>query len=370
MTRPGNMSKINFLLLLISSIASFSCSKNNSGGTSTKPSSDSVNVYATGYGYIDGHPVIRYWVNNKSTDSLFTTWYLTTTFMTASGKDIYVAGQDGRCWKNDSLVENALISVPGQESYYATGIAISGNDIYLSGYADYGFTLTGIPGRGYTAVYWKNGNLVTLSDTSINMQGFATGMAVSGGDVYVGGYQVPGNITEPRTGVIWKNGSPQLLTDTPGTSVVTAVAVSGNDIYATGYILNGALQGWAYWKNGTVFIIDDSSFTPNSIIVSGPDALPGSGPTSIAFSGNDVYVAGNDYDPALGTTARVWKNGKALNLDDSGNGSYATSVFVLGNDVYVGGSDGQTGIATYWKNGSPVHFADGFEVTSLWVSKK
>ncbi len=79
-----------------------------------------------------------------------------------------------------------------------------------------------------------------------------------------------------------------------------------------------------------------------------------------------VYVAGGLFvqDPAIGKQTIYgicWKNGvpTALSTDKT---SFVTCVTVNGNDVYVGGqmSTGNSfGMATYWKNGSPVTLTDG-----------
>jgi hypothetical protein len=80
--------------------------------------------------------------------------------ITISGSKVYLAGYDDNVatyWINGTayqLNSNA-------QQYMATGIAVSsdvyavgGNDVYVSGFSGYSIT---------NAVYWKNGNLVTLS---------------------------------------------------------------------------------------------------------------------------------------------------------------------------------------------------------------
>jgi hypothetical protein len=329
-------------------MASFGCTKNNVNGHVA----GTANIYASGFEDSQGYVILKYWLNGKSVDlpnSDPTISDLNTTGIVVSGGDVYVSGVDynrsanaevAACWKNGLLVD----LTNGPDLSYTTGIAISGNDIYVSGYT--------YQNQRMVAMYWKNGNPVILTDTT--MEGFASSIAVSGSDVYVGGHQAPENNYNRTTGVIWKNGIPHFLTDTSGISGVSALTISGNDVYAAGYIYSGALNGQAYWKNDSVFIIGDPSSSANSI----------------AVSGNDVYVAGNDNGSYGPYSARLWKNGNELKLDDGGYFSYASSVFVSGNDVYVGGVNSKIGrVATYWKNGKPVHFKDGDTITSLWVSE-
>ena len=54
-----------------------------------------------------------------------------------------------------------------------------------------------------------------------------------------------------RTGIIWKNGIPMNLTDSAYETFANSVAVSGNDVYVVGneFSPNG---GAIYWKNGNI----------------------------------------------------------------------------------------------------------------------
>jgi hypothetical protein len=214
------------------------------------------------------------------------------------------------------------------------------------------------------AVYWKNG-----IQTDLAPQGSAQAIAVSGTDVYAGGYIYDGINTEAA---YWKNGQ-QILLEGPGISHVFGIAVNGTDVWCVGDILGPLGSGRdsaTYWKNGVRMHLS-------------PEAKGKA--TGILFAGTEMYVSGQVWDSF--DTAVVWKNGvqtwyaitgtiNAMGLSQTdtivvGNfgpipaywthdklhqlapDGYGTSVAISGPDIYVGGdtisNSGKTQ-AVYWKN--------------------
>ena len=174
-------------------------------------------------------------------------------------------------------------------------------------------------------------------------------------DVYVAG-----SIDYNISAAYWKNGVSVEL-PLPLGGQATSIAVLGNDVYVAGMRYDGiynTINGYrnriaTYWKNGHPLNLTDGS----------TDATA----TSIAVSGNDVYVAGSQYNGMSingyrKSIAKYWKNGSPVNLTDGSKDAEATSIAIAGNDVYVAGT--QAGIATYWKNGSPVNLTDGSTIAS------
>jgi hypothetical protein len=204
-------------------------------------------------------------------------------------------------------------------------------------------------------MYWKSGTPVAL--TSGEYWSDANAIAVSGGDVYVAGYEVeatevaPGSFLVTNVAKVWKNGVAMTLTDGRNPAVARDIAVVGPDVYVAGYELADALVGSVFvakvWKNGVPVPLSDGIY--------------GAMATGIAVWGNDVLVAGAQHDGIV-DVARIWRNGVPLDLTyPSSQGfevqAFANAIAVWRADVYAAGYHGAT--AMYWKNGAPVALTDG-----------
>ena len=121
---------------------------------------------------------------------------------------------------------------PQEEGYYVFSVVVSGNDVYVAG--TWGVRWS------QTAIYWKNGNLVNLSDLNPNAVDTGTtanSIAVSGNDIYVAGSKFRYDTTNYLSNSIaqyWKNGTPVILTDVSHLGYATSIAVAGNDVYVAG----------------------------------------------------------------------------------------------------------------------------------------
>lgn len=290
------------------------------------------------------------------------------------GVDIYMAGQtNGHVvyWKNGQLVD---LGAPG----YATGIAASGADVYLSANVN--------DGSKAIAAYWKNNDRFDLSGSRFAN---AYGIAVAGADVYIVGLTVGVPVD---TVVYWKNGIESILYYDIYTSPIYSMTADGSDVYMTGgmtyhikdggpaipgagpaavcnamtvagadiYFTGDSIQKPYYWKNGqpVQLAYDEVS-------------LASTAPISITVSGTDVYVAGTmPITPRNGNSRAVyWKNGALTRLDTKYTASSAQCIVVVGKDIYVAGSINDNGrnVPVYWKNGQMVRLATEGYVQAMVV---
>lgn len=183
--------------------------------------------------------------------------------------------------------------------------------------------------------------------------------------VYIAGTGGSGH-TEEHFARYWKNGVPVILKGSDlnkpeRIETAMSIIVDQGNVYAAGYTYSGSYGAAVYWKNGTMVQLEKS---------------PGSGSTytkEIAAYNGDIYIAGNEYNPASISVAVYWKNGTIVQLTDGTKSAFARSIVVDDGNVYVGGHEvfGANEIARYWKNGTPVDLTDGTTdagINSIFVS--
>ncbi|CAN5459826.1 hypothetical protein BH10BAC3_BH10BAC3_17450 [soil metagenome] len=361
------MKKYYFVIMFL--LGFCACKKEVSNEVSNTNVNPLVDVYVAGADTIVfvGYGIPTYWkngipVNYTDGTASYGGMAAAATAIAVSGNDVYMTGyarfcgsmrchDHGMFWKNGMSLFLDLPDYPGS-------ITVSNNDIYLAG------SSTSLDGTGGNAAYLKNEVKIELPSGSTGS--ISTAIALSGNDVYVAGIGITCNINigpQKYIAKYWKNGNAINLTDGTNSAQAWSIAVSGSNAYVAGYEWNGKsyqdASGSAnkksiakYWKNGMPVILTDGT----------EDAFT----TSIAFSGTDVYVAGTEwngksYQGANGYTyrksiAKYWKNGKPVNLTDGTENAEANSIAVSGNDVYVAGTI--NGYATYWKNGMAIKLSN------------
>jgi len=176
------------------------------------------------------------------------------TSMQIIGSDIYVAGYEGlvsgKVWKNGTLLYN----VGENEGYYISDIAISDNDVYVTGYTN------GV------AKVWKNG--VELYSEN----GAFSSISINGNDVYVAGY-TPNIIGTNKFAKVWKNGT-VLYQLSDGTTDARAenICFFNNDVYFSTTTFTYPSQH-IIWKNG-VKLYDMGSQGANAICIRSSSNTP------------------------------------------------------------------------------------------------
>jgi hypothetical protein len=316
---------------LLASLGLSACKRrNNVAPTKT------VDVYVAGFVHAaNGNDVACYWKNGNLVTLSSPSTQSDASAIFIYGNDVYAAGDVATL--NGNMIaaywKNGVITKLGDSTSGsgAIDIAVNSSGVYVAG--------TGANG----AVYWKNGTMVSLPGNAPTQ---ASGIALSGSDVYVAGVSAGAS---GSVATAWKNGTATALTSGSGISVAGGIAVDGNDIYISGTIV-GFLQNTAvYWKNGVQANLTDQATTATA--------------GGIAVDGGNVYVAGEaellvnaSIYPGL-TAMLYWKNGTLANPQTTAQASTGMEIggiALAGSDVYVAGNFGN--YPGYWKNGVLVQF--------------
>ena len=197
------------------------------------------------------------------------------------------------------------------------------------------------------AKYWKNGHEVLLTGP---VGAGANSIAVDGSDVYVAGWGYKGNKTIAK---YWKNGQSVELSDGTNPAFASGISVVDGNVYVVGSEGSAA----RYWKNGEVVTLSENGSA-----------------FGIAVNGNNVFVAGEEMDAAVGGYASYWTNGNKFSLMQSANRSQARFIALEGGHVYVAGFEeiynGSSYVDSkgrYWKDGREVLLQGSAAVSSIAV---
>ncbi len=241
----------------------------------------------------------------------------------ARGGEIFVAA-DGGVSEFDSSTGvplNTSFGISGMglgPAGAATGIAISGNDLFVGAY-------TGRIGEYTTSGAAVNASLITgLSEP--------VGIAVSGGNVFVGN-QSSGTVGEYTTSGAVVNAS--LIT---GLTDPDGIMVSGGDIFV---------------GNGDAI----SEYTTSGALVNGSFITELDGPVSFAVSGEDLFIAllGNGTNGTIGEYDAT--TGAAINASLVTGIANLASLAVYGGDLYTTSLIGTGTIGEYTTSGATVNAA-------------
>lgn len=334
-------------LILICSILFINCSKN------AIVSETGHGIYVSGYeftpvDYPEYGSIPKYWVNGKAVylpDASYK--HAIATGITVIGSDVYVAGDSTSShipfyWKNGkpiavnsgSIVSDidlkAAIASNSQFWKYSTGlpytlygtnhfphvtvnaVCISGTDIYAVGVVDNITSYRGPVNGTVLAVYWKNGVLIPLEDsTNYLHSSVAYAIKVVGADVYIAGGNCYWKNSQqfPLNGIVWS---------------ISGIAVDGNDVYVSGSGPSSLsnISEVKYWKNGNPVELDDQ-----------PTFYQTRTTTGISVVSNNVYLSttANNYLPnaSVINIAKYWANNSVYNLsNDKNTWDFTTGIFV------------------------------------------
>jgi hypothetical protein len=256
-----------------------------------------------------------------------------------------VARWDGTAWSAlgaDSTGNGAI------HDFQVKTLAFAGTDLYAGGWFS---DAAGIDAADYLARWdghsWSAVGAGTSGGAALN--NWVLAIAVSGDDVYVGGiFEDAAGIPAADKLAKWDgHGWSAVGADASGpgpievTGGIEALAVSGADLYVGGYFDDAA--GIAAADNVARF--DGSRWHALGSSPAGGDGAIASGVTAFAFTTDGLYVGGYFRDAAGIATAdgvAVWDGTvwSAVGSNGSGDGAIFGTVWALaadGSTTYVGG---------------------------------
>lgn len=212
--------------------------------------------------------------------------------MVVVGDDVYVAGNvsedpywsntQARYWKNGQEVKLQSPNRTGRA--WVQSISVIDNDVYVIGREE-----------SYIPIYWKNGKLMD----SFQLDRVSVIKSINGNIYAVG--------SQNKKAAYWKNGKITILTTEE--SLASGIAVSGNDVYIIGvigsYDYKALYPGYGnggkgvYWKNGQIMSLNGAD-TPY--------------PTSVSVDGDDSYIVGVDQTQLRSI---LWINGEPAQTKSS-----------------------------------------------------
>lgn len=234
------------------------------------------------------------------------------TSITIDDGNVYSAGRiDGHpvYWKNKTLID--LAETGSDDWFVATDITTYNGDVYISGgdYAD------DAPSDS-KAFYWKNNASGKVSLTGDGTGGVATGIAVHNGNVYVSG----ASLSRGRAGqaVYWFNGDVVTLSE----GIANDITVTANgDVYLAGWIHDDGRGYAVYWKNGVMKKLSKDNASADAYSI------------AVAPNGEVYIAGSQRVDGANVSTALYWKvdetqNVKEIKLSDGTNNAEARAIYL------------------------------------------
>jgi hypothetical protein len=156
---------------------------------------------------------------------------------------------------SQSIVDTATNIAP-------TGLAVLGDDMYISGFSSYHDGSVPDAPTDYHAQCWKNGQLIFRE----NKTSGAYAIFIHQNNIYMAGTQ--GNVA-----CYWKNGARVDLTDGSAPSIAKSIFVTDAHVYVSGMLNYQAV----YWKDGAIIPLttEGTNSMANSIFVHGEDVHVG-----------------------------------------------------------------------------------------------
>jgi hypothetical protein len=327
-------------IFLLTALLLLSCRKDEPGSTEKPDEEIPTDIYVAGYSnettttgevvWKNGTPLqvydptmlttgyVRYANEIADLDlvdnDVYAIWKLSYKALSA-----YYATAKIYAWKNGI---NTLVK-ENDYNIYPRAIEVEGQDIYFAGHYTEQHSHPNI---------WKNGTRQQLPGGI----GSVSDLLVNNSDVLAVGYVTS---VQSSAAAFWKNAVLTKLGEGAEFNA-SSIAKNGNDVYVAGSgKLNSASgpRSALLWKNGT------------QQVLAIPSGSIGATAESVAASGDKIYVAGHAYTQQYNTFATVWINGIPTVLSELE--SEALSIAVKGNIAYACGYEKieNRSIAVVWK---------------------
>jgi hypothetical protein len=270
-----------------------------------------------------------------------TTGYLATG-IAVSDDNVYVSGYTssgaagGGYWKNGTWKE---LNLAEQSTRLRVGeITVSGSDVFVSA--------SRYLSAGWTAGYWKNDEWIAIERPDAATASYATSITLSDNKVYIAGSYdgANGGIPTIWTGTTKTTEAPPLVSGK--LAIINSLYVSGGAVYAAGYAVNkSSIRTPGYWKDGVW-----TALTPL-------DTRRDAEVSSFMIAENVVYAAGYSGNEAGKNIPGYWKDGVFQQLTvPSSKATFAgaTSIISMNGKIYTGGfyQEASTVSTGYWLDGS------------------
>jgi len=235
-----------------------------------------------------------------------------------------IAYWDGASWQSMGYgVDNQVNSIDA-----------SGSDVYVGGSFTNALNFPGVPMAVNNVAHWNSGSGWSSLGSGVN--GTVSALAVSGGNVYVGGSFTTAGGSPANRIAVW-NGSNWSALGTGMNSTVSSILVDGTDVYAGGSFTNAGgtvARAVAKWNGSSWSALGQGMIGASTASV-----------RAMAKIGSYLYVAGvftNAGGVITRTVARwngsSWESlGRGVGNENVPGAASGSALAAQGNDLYVGG---------------------------------
>lgn len=219
-------------------------------------------VYICGIQYLPypAYKIAKYWKNGKLIFSSKIYDYVNAKVndIAVDGNDVYMVGSEypkAMLWKNGTSISLS----DGTRLAEATRLRIIGSTVHIIG----GVFLDPVFTNPNSIVYWKDG---TITNIKGGLSGVATDFAISGSNIFVTGYEstLQGQKTSKTIAKYWRNGIENPLSDGSVSRYGSSIEVTDDAIYVlTNQFGQSNIDSNIYYPYSSVLLKNGTPMTPD-----------------------------------------------------------------------------------------------------------